>query len=408
MNRRFLIVLTAEAISSLGSQVTMVALPLTAVLILHADPLDMGLLSGISALPAVIFGLFAGVLIDRWPKRRVLIIANAISAVVMLLVPLGHALVFLSIPLLMLVRFIASTISVGEGIGLNSTIPALVPPDALADANGRFGAVMSVTALIGPAIAGLLIAAFSAPGAITADAASFAVAVGLIALLPHIPVPTVDHAAEGSVRDRLRAGFAFMRADPVMRPLMFVAIALNFFGSIFGALEALFIVGHLGVKPAWFGGALAASGIGAIAGALISAPVARRFDVMATLTGAIVLFVISLGGISALHGAPMLVAIGFGACNLIGGFGGAIVNVAISTHIQTATPEAMLARVMGVLISTFSATTPLGALLGGLIAAGLGLRITLIGATLGFFAVFVWLAFTARRRAAQPPIADHG
>lgn len=409
MNRRFLVILIAEAISSLGSQVTMVALPLTAVLVLHANALDMGLLSGASALPAVIFGLFAGVLIDRWPKKRVLIIANAISALVMLLVPSGYALAFLSIPLLLAVRFVANTISVGESIGLTTMIPALVPTDQLAGANGRFGAVMSVTAMIGPAIAGVLIAAFTAPGAITVDAASFALAVMLVALLPHIPPAPIDHAAEGSVLDRLRAGFGFLRADPVMRPMMYVAIALNFFGAIFGALEALFIVGHLGVKPAWFGGALAAGGVGAIAGALLSAPIARRFDLMTILTGAMVLFVIALGGISALHGAPLIVAIGFGGCNMLGGFGGAMVNVAISTHIQTATPPSMLARVMGVLISTFMASAPAGALLGGLIAAALGLRATLIGATLGFFAVFIVLAVNARRRPIRAaPVREHG
>jgi MFS family permease len=398
MNRRFLIILTAEAMSSLGSQVTMVALPLTAVLVLHANALDMGLLSGASALPATIFGLFAGVVIDRLPKNRVLIVANTVSALVMLLVPVGDKFVFLSIPLLLTVRFVASTIRIGEGIGLNTMIPTLVQSDKLAAANGRFGAVMSVTSLIGPALAGVLIAVLTAPGAITVDAASFIAAVVLIALLPHMPAPPVDHAAEGSVRDRLRAGYDFLRTDPVMRPLMVVAIALNFFGAIFGALEALFIVGHLGVKPAWFGGALAAGGIGAIGGALISAPVARRFDLMTTLTCAILLFVISLGGISALHGTPLVVTIAFGFCNLIGGFGGAMVNVAISTHIQTATPAAMLSRVMGVVISTFSATRPAGALLGGLIAAVLGVRSTLTGATLGFFAVFIGLIVTARRR----------
>lgn len=409
MNRRFLVILVAEAISSLGSQVTMVALPLTAVLILHANALDMGLLSGASALPAVIFGLIAGVLIDRWPKKRVLIIANAMSTLVMLLVPAGQALAVLSIPLLLTVRFVASSISVGEDIGLTTMIPALVPADQLAGANGRFGAVMSVTAMIGPAIAGVLIAAFTAPGAIIVDAASFAIAVMLIAVLPHIPPAPIDHAAEGSVLERLRVGFAFLRTDPMMRPLMLVAIALNFFGAIFGALEALFIVGHLGVKPAWFGGALAAGGVGAIAGALLSAPIARRFDLMMILTGAMVLFVISLGGISALHGAPPIAAIGFGACNMIGGFGGAMVNVAVSTHIQTATPAAMLARVMGVLISTFTATAPVGALLGGLIAAVLGLRPTLIGATLGFFAVFVALMVNIRRRPSlAAPVSENG
>lgn len=408
MNRPFRIILAAETISMVGSQVTLVALPLTAVLLLHADAFEMGLLRAASALPSVVFGLFAGVLIDRWPKRRVLLAANAVSALVMALVPIAMGVKLLSLGLLMGVSFVGSTVNLGEQIGLSAFIPAIVPTDRLARANGRFGAMRSGASLVGPAVAGLLIAAFSAAGAIAVDAASFAVAFVLMMLLPVVPVPAPNHA-EGSVWTRLRAGVAFIRADPVLQPLMAIAVALNFFLAIVGALGALFIVRYLGVKPEWYGIALAAGGIGAIVGATLAERLARTFGVMKLLTGTLGFFVIGLAGISALQGPPVIVAVSFGGCQIVFGFGSAVFSATFMTHVQKATPGPMLARVMGVIIASFGAAVPVGALIGGAVAAVIGVRQTLIVATVGFTgAVGVMMLRTWRRGMVVGVVGDGG
>lgn len=401
MNRPFRIILAAETISVIGQQVTMVALPLTAVLMLHADAFDMGLLRGVSALPSVVFGLFAGVLMDRLPKRRVLLVANGVSAVVMALVPLSTTFHVLSLGLLVAVSFMASLIGTGESIALVSLIPSVVPEAMLARANGRFGAAMSMTGLIGPALAGVLIASFTAPGAIAVDAVSFGGAVILMAFLPSIPKVQADIGQEGSVVARLSAGFKFIWRDVTLRSVLLISIFLNFAASIFGALEALFIVGHLAVKPTWFGFALAVGGAGAVGGSVLSEAVTKRINLMTLLAVELGFFIVAFGGISALHGAPVWVSVGFAACNVIASFSSAILNVALLTYIQGTTPPTMLPRVTGVLISSFGASVPVGGLLGGIFATLVGLRVTLVSATGGVVVLFIVMMLTARDQMRQ-------
>jgi MFS family permease len=154
IRRPFPLILTAETISATGSQVTIVALPLTAVLVLHASPLQMGLISSAGFLPGALFGLFAGVIIDRLPKRRVLILANLFSAVTLAVVPLGEAGQFLSIALLLVISFIAALLASAEGIALLSFLPSVVTKNELAKANGKFSAAVSIARVVGPAAAG--------------------------------------------------------------------------------------------------------------------------------------------------------------------------------------------------------------------------------------------------------------
>ncbi len=402
MTRAFHTLIAAEAISAIGSQVTLVALPLTAVLLLHATPFDMGLLSAASALPRVLFSLFAGVAIDQLPKRRVLLVANAVSALVLAVVPLAHAAQMLSVGLLMGVSFAASGIGSAERIALMSFIPSVVPKDQLAGANGRFSAVLSSALLIGPAFASLLIAAFSAPGAITIDAFSFAVAVPLMAWLPPGPMPTkASHLAEGSVWVRLQAGFGWIGRDRDMRSLVVMLSALFLFMGMFAALEPLFLVGQLGVSASWFSLALVFGGAGSIIGSMLAGWFSRRLSLAALLCVSLVLFMISFGGVSALNGEALFVAVEFAACNAISGFGGGLINVAVMTSMQKTVPSAMLARVTGTLFSVLPVATLAGAVAGGVLGDVLGLRQALIAATLGFASVFLGILTASREQFAM-------
>ena len=405
MTRAFHTLTAAEAISAIGSQVTLVALPLTAVLLLHATPFDMGLLSAAGALPRILFSLFAGVAIDRLPKRRVLLVANAVSALVLAVVPLAHAAQMLSVGLLMGVSFAASGIGSAERIALMSFIPSVVPKDQLAGANGRFSAVLSSALLIGPAFASLLIAAFSAPGAITIDALSFAVAVPLMAWLPPGRTPKASHLAEGSVWVRLQAGFGWIGRDRTMRPLVVMLSALFFFSGTFAALQPLFLVGQLGVSASWFSLALVSGGASSIIGSMLAGRISRRLSLAGLLSVSLVLFIVSFGGVSALDGKPLFVAAGFAACNAISGFGGALVNVAAMTYMQKAAPSVMLARVTGTLFSILPVATLAGAVAGGALGNALGLRQTLIAATLGFAMLFAAILAASGLRLALPAAA---
>ncbi len=395
--RPFRIILAAEAISSLGSQITIIALPLTAVLFLQATPLQMGLLSSAGRLPGVLFGLFAGVVIDRLPKRRVLLAANLLSALVLAVVPFSKTLQILSFKVLLGVSFIATSIASAEGIALLSFIPSIVAKDRLAQANGRFSVLQSTTQIAGPAVAGLLIAVFSAPGAISFDAISFLFAMALMLTLPSSSVSSLKQLEQESTLASFRAGFSFIVKNVTLRLIVVIAIFLNFFGSAFAALQALFIVKHLGIKPSFYGTALAVGGVGAVLGGMLSGSLAQKLSLVTLLSIAIGVFVLADGCVCALHGSSTDVTIIFAVCRMINGFGSALISVALMTYVQKTTPPAMLARVFGGLFTTMGASTPLGALAGGVIGEIIGIRQTLIIATLGYFFVLVGVVTISRR-----------
>jgi MFS family permease len=400
IKRSFAIILIAETISAMGSQVTIVALPLAAVLLLHASPLQMGLLTSAGFLPNVLFGLFAGVMIDRLPKRRILILTNLFSAVTLAIVPIGEATQFLSISLLIIVSFAAAVLSGAEGLALLSFLPSIVEENRLAEANGRFSAAVSVARVVGPAAAGGLIAAFNASGAIAIDAISFLVATLLIVEIPdRIPEQQSMQAPifRASMFMDLKDGLRFMFKDKTLSMVVMIAAPFNFFSAAFNSLQALFIVRHLGVKPSLFGLALAAAGITAIFGALIVGRISRSLDLPKLLSLAMVMFLIADGNVCLLQGPPLVAALRFGASSAIEGFASTVVIVAIMTYIQKAAPAEMLARVNGVLMTTFGAATPLGALAGGACGSIIGVRQTMIIATLGYVIILIVLLRVPRR-----------
>jgi MFS family permease len=382
--------------------VTIVALPLTAVLVLHASPLQMGLISSAGFLPGALFGLFAGVIIDRLPKRRVLILANLFSAVTLAVVPLGEAGQFLSIALLLVISFIAALLASAEGIALLSFLPSVVTKNELAKANGKFSAAVSIARVVGPAAAGGLIAALSAPGAIAIDAISFLVAALLILAMPitrRAGRPLSETTSKTSMLVELRQGLNFIFKDRMLRMLIVTAAPLNFFGAAFNSLQALFIVRQLGVRPSWFGLALATAGLSAVLGALVSASISSRLDIVKLLLVALVMFIIADGNISILQGPPLTAALRFGASSALEGFAATVVGVAIMTYIQKAAPPQMLARVNGVLMTTFGAVMPLGALAGGAFGGMIGVRQTMIAATLGYVVILLAVLSISRRSA---------
>jgi len=402
LNRPFRFLLAAKGIGALGSQVTIVALPLTAVLVLHATPFQMGLLSGASTLPGVLFGLVAGVAIDRLPKRQVLLVANALSAITMAAIPAAAYAKILSLPLLFILAFIAASIASVEGITFLSLMPDLVAPERLAGANARFAAVISSAFVAGPAAAGVLIAALTAPGAITAEAAGFVVAFVLLLALPSIPPATPPHGPAESLTSRLRAGFDFSIGHPTIRLFVTFAFALNFCGGGITALQALFIVRQLHVPPTWYGAALACGGAGAVAGALLSGPAGKRFNVNLLLAVVVFISLFTGGFICSLRGAPQHVAIGFAAAVAISGIGNGILGISIVTFLQKVTPLPILARVIGTLTTLVGASVPAGALAAGTLAGKIGLRPTLITETAGFALILAVVLLTAGRELFEP------
>jgi len=164
----------ADTISQLGSEVSVLALPLVAVLTLHASNFEVGVLAACGTLAFLLVGLPAGAWVDRMRRRNVLIVGDVGRALVLGSVPLAWASGVLSMPQLYLVALLTGVLTVFFDVAYQSYLPHLVGRDHLVEGNAKLEAVHGVSQIAGPTVAGLVIQALTAPVAVAVDAASFA------------------------------------------------------------------------------------------------------------------------------------------------------------------------------------------------------------------------------------------
>ena len=231
-----------RTVSELGSGIGGTALPLAAVLVLKATPLQMGLLAAIGAAPVLVVGLPAGAWVDRLRRRPILIAADVGRAVLLISIPLAALLHVLRIEQLYVVAALVGVLAVFFDVADQSFLPSVVPRESLVEANSTLGASASVAEIGGPALAGVLVQWLSAPVAILFDAVSFlfsALCVGLIRA-PDPPPQRIEQRQ--SLGRDIAAGLRLVLRHPVLRALAGSSGTFNFFGSFVGALYFLYAI----------------------------------------------------------------------------------------------------------------------------------------------------------------------
>lgn len=373
----FLKLWSGQSISSLGSAITAVALPLTAVVVLHASALQMAALAAVGTLPQLLFGLLAGVWVDRLPRRSVLVVADLARAALLGAIPALAVLGALRIEHLYAVAFMAGVMTMLFETAVMSLLPALVGRDGLSRANGLTILSTSVAGTAGPSVAGGLVQLLTAPVAIAFDAASFLLSAACAALVVAPPRPA---AGRGPVRLRAEIveGVRALLGSPVLSAVAVSAAVGALGGAMQGALVVLYLVRELHLTPALVGLAVAEGGAASVAGALLAAPYGSRVGPgPAFITGGALA---AAGGLllAAARGplgvvAP-LVALGL----LASGMSTPIYGVPQRTLRQALVPDAVLGRVNATWRFLVFGIQPIGALLGGLTATAFGVRAALI------------------------------
>ncbi len=380
-----------ESVSLIGAQVTLFALPLVAVLSLHATAFDMGLLTAAGSLAVVLFAPSLGVLADRYERRRTMLLANVGRAVLLLAVPVAYLTGVLNLALLIVVSFCVGALSLLFDSAMSSYVPALVGPARLVPANSWLQSSVSVADTAGPGLAGLLVQLVGAPLAILADAISYLVS--SLALFSSAPVRTSTDDEDELHWQAIKRGLRIVLADRVQRPLVLAAAHFNLFTAAFFALYLLFLVRTLHFSPLLIGLLNVAGGVAGLLGAGISARLAERFGYGPVLTVAY-----ALPGVAALL-VPLAVLAGPVAGAVLVSLssaiwsGSVVVNLILSESIKQAlVPHHLLGRATSVIRFVSYGVEPVGALLGaGLVAAGLGLGGTLALASVGVGTSAVWL-----------------
>lgn len=395
----FLRLWAANGISQLGTQVTLLALPLTALYVLGAGALGVSLLRAFAVLPFLLFSLPAGVWVDRLRRRPLMIAADIGRAVAIASIPVAYWLGHLTMAQLYLVAGIHGLLSVVFDVSYLSFLPTLVGREHLGEANAKLLGTQALAQLAGPTLAGGLVSAVGAAVAVLADAVSFVVSGAFVTAIrgrePR-PEPTGTHA-----RTELVEGLRYVFSQPYLRTLTIWVSAGNLFTSALFALLIVYFVRNLHLGAATIGWLMAVINLGFIAASFVNGALVRRFGVgpMIAYTG--ILSSIALLGIpGAPQSAPLPVLVVSG---LLGTFLAFFMNVNQLTLRQAITPHRLLGRMNAVTRFMYWGTMPIGAALGGVLAQSVGTRETLVAATCGAIVTQVPIALSPIRKLRDLP-----
>jgi len=375
-----------QAVSLLGDQISLIALPLVAVLVLDASPAEMGYLTTAALLPNLL-SLHVGAWVDkRGRRRRAMIAADLGRAALIASVPVAYWLGELTMEQLYVVGFLTGFLSVLFSVSYGVLFVALVPRERFVDANSLTHGARALSGVAGPSIGGLLVQLLTAPAALVADACSFVVsALALARISPE--EPPVEPAEHG----HLVAGARFIARSPVMRAALGATGTINFFNFVFFALAILYANRYLHVGPGLLGVVLGIGAIGAVIGAALAGRIVRRLGIGPAFVLGCALFPVPLVLVPLAGGPRWLVLACLALAEFGSGFGVMILDIAGGTLSAAVVPDRLRARVTGAYMVVNYGVRPLGAFLGGVLGTAIGVRPTLWIATVAAMAGFAWL-----------------
>jgi MFS family permease len=376
----------AHTISLFGDQVTLLALPLVAVLALDASAAQMGYLTALALAPNLLFALHAGAWVDRVGRRRQVMIATDVGRALLLLsVPLAYALDGLTLAQLLVVAFALGTLSVLFGVSDASLFVSIVPRDRFVEGSSLLNGSRAFSFVAGTSAAGLLVRALSAPIALVADALTF---LGSAVLLGRIAPQEAPPDREGG---GVRTGVRYVTGSPVVRPILLATATINFFNFVFWALFVLYATRSLGIGAGTLGLVLGAGAVGGLAGSVVAAPLSRAIGLGPCLAVGCVLFPAPLLLVPLASGSERAVLFLLFLAELGSGFGVMLLDISAGIVFAAVIPHELRSRVSGAYTFANYGVRVLGSLAGGWLGASLGLRPTLWIATAGALAGVLWL-----------------
>ncbi len=412
-NGDFVRLWTAQTISQFGTQVSLLAIPLVAVILLKASPFEVAMLGTVEFVPFILFSLPAGAWVDRLRRRPILIFGDVGRAASLASIPIVYLLGGLTIWQLYVVGFVNGTLTVFFDVAYQSYLPSLVERDQLVDGNGKLETSRTIAQTAGPAIGGGLIGILTAPVAVVVDALSY-VASALFVFLIRREEPTPDrHVDEhgrprGGLRSEVAAGLRYVLGDRYLRGIAASTGTANLFGSIAFATYIVYLVRDLGLSAGEIGIILGLGNSGAIVGAVT----ANRFARWVGLGPAIVLAMLASGpGLLLIAVAPKAFPAPFLiASGILFGLSVVVYNINQLSFRQAITPTSMQGRMNATMRFIVWGTIPVGQVLGGIIGSSLGVHEAIwIGAAGSFLAVVPLLITPVRTLREMPaPVDDAG
>jgi MFS family permease len=369
-NRTFLLLWAGQFVSQLGDRLAALAFPWL-VYTSTGSELGTGAVFALYTLPWVVLGPFAGVVVDRVDKRRLMIAMDLLRAAVVFAVPFlaGHSLASVYI-----LAFVISSLGVFFEPAKLAVLPEIVPPGRLLRANSLLSTTENLTEIMGWAFAGLLLAAVSTSVAFEIDAATFAVsAVALTLMRYRAPTQEAAHKGAGAFWREFKEGFSFLRRERGLRAnTVMIVVCVAGLGAVF-PLTFFFAVQVLGGGAGSFGALEAATSVGFLAGSLALVALSTRVDKGRLMIAGLLAMGACLA-LVAVTGSVWVAAIPFA----LFGVANAGALIAVDTYLQQSTPEGMRGRVIGTRFTLTQGTYALSVLAGGALAGVMDVRMLFV------------------------------
>ncbi|WP_327120852.1 MFS transporter [Streptomyces sp. NBC_01341] len=397
-----------QTASQLGEHATLVILPLYAVLTLGVDPGRLGVLRAVGQVPVLLLTLFVGAWVDGWRTRTVMVLADSgrafvlgATALVALFGRVGPATLCVAV-------FAVGVLSVFFDVAYQASLVRLVRRDQLVRGNSALEGSRSAAQVGGPALGGALVSLLSAPVAVASGALFFALSCGAIRRIQRVERIPERPERQSPVRRRILEGLRLVLGDTSLRSVCLASAVFQFSFAALMTVHLLFLPRELHLSGTAVGLALAASGPGALLGSVLAAALPKRFGY-----GAVLVFAAAIGDgaflcVPALRGSPAVTLPALLAVGLVFGAGGQVVNVAVMAIRQSVTPDGLQGRAAATITFVGMGMTPLGSLLGGVLAQEWGLRTGLLVTAAGMLLspAVIALSPLARLGRALPALPD--
>ena len=389
-DRRFVTYWSGESVSQFGDRVTELALPLIAVVSLHATPTQMGLLTAAVWAPNLV-SLIVGAWADQQRlKRRLLIAADLLRALTLVSIPIAYFLGSLTLGHLFAVALISGFGQVLFQTAYQPFFVALVRRDQYVEANSLLSTTRSASFIAGPAVGGGLIQLLSGPVTLVVDALSFVMSALMISRVEVIE-REVDTADTAPLMRRAVDGMRFVLRHPYLKASLGCATTVNFFSFMSGALLLLFASRALGLSAGLIGLAFGIGATGGLLGAFLASRVARWIGVGWTVVVGSVVFCAPTALVPLAHGPTWAKGAVLAIVEFLASLGIMCFDINLNSLQTAVTPGDMRSRVAGAFSTINYGIRPLGAITGGLLGQYVGVGPTMIIAAIGGSLGFLWL-----------------
>ncbi len=393
-HKDFLRFWTGETISAFGSQVTAFALPIAAALTLHATAIQMGILSFLAFAPMLFLSLFAGVVVDRFPRRPVLIITSLGQTMSIGTIPFMAFLHLLRLEYLYGIALFSGCLTVFFEIAYQAYLPSLVEQEHLLEGNGKLETSHAFAQIAGPGLAGLIVQWLTPPFAMMIDACSFLIAALFLYRIRKLERRKEHHETERTVFKEIGEGLKAVFHHRVLWSIAACNGTVNLFNSALMSIAVLYVVRDLKIEPIMYGFVLSMGSVGALVGSFLAKRIAGRFGIGPAIIGSTLFYgigglLLPLASVSTMVALPFLMLGWFvQSLTLI------VFNITQVSFRQCLFPGHLQGRLNASMRFLICSALPIGSLLGGAAGEAIGLLPTVIFSSIGMFFAFLWVLFS--------------